>query len=138
SVRRLSKDGDRYVVESSAGLLEADRVIVASGANRDPKTPAFASELDPGIVQLHSSEYRSPAQLREGGVLLVGAGNSGAETGFELSRTHQTWLAGRSTGQIPVRHGSRLPFRLLVPVVRFVGNHLLTLRTPIGRKARAK
>jgi putative flavoprotein involved in K+ transport len=70
-------------------------------------------------------------------VLLVGAGNSGAEIGFELSRTHPTWLAGKEHGHVPTRHGS-IPFRFLVRVIRFVGYHVLTMSTPIGRKVRPK
>jgi len=52
--------------------------------------PAFAAELDPDIVQLHSRDYRSPARLRDGAALVVGAGNSGAETALELSRSRTT------------------------------------------------
>jgi len=47
--------------------------------------------------------------------------------------TRTTWLAGRSVGEIPVPHGSRRA-RLGLPVIRFVGHHVLTVRTPIGRK----
>jgi putative flavoprotein involved in K+ transport len=39
--------------------------------------PAFAAELDPRIVQLHSYDYRGPTQLAAGDVLVIGAGNSG-------------------------------------------------------------
>jgi putative flavoprotein involved in K+ transport len=137
TVDGISKNGDRFVVTSGGRRFEADNVVVASGAHRIPKTPAFAGELDPRIVQLHSSEYLRPAQLREGDVLLVGAGNSGAEIAHEVSKSHRTWIAGRDVGQIPVRHGSRLA-RLVLPVIRFVGQHVLTMRTPIGRKAIAK
>ena len=137
SVDGLSREGDRFVVTAGDRRFEADNVVVASGAHRRPKVPAFAAELDPRIVQLHSSDYRSPSQLREGGVLLVGAGNSGAEIAFEVSRTHQTWLSGRHPGQIPFRHGGR-GARILLPVVRFAGTHVLTVRTPIGRKMRKK
>ena len=56
-------------------------MIVATGAHRIPRVPAFATELDPRIVQLHSSEYRNPSQLQDGDVLVVGVGNSGAEIG---------------------------------------------------------
>ncbi|HEV8563704.1 MAG TPA: SidA/IucD/PvdA family monooxygenase [Actinomycetota bacterium] len=65
--------------------FEADNVVVATGAHRIPKIPPFARELDPSIVQLHSSEYRNPSQLRDGGVLLAGAGNSGAEIANECA-----------------------------------------------------
>jgi putative flavoprotein involved in K+ transport len=133
----VSRQGDRYVVACGDRRIETDHVVVASGPCQYPKVPVFASELDPSIVQLHSSEYQGPSQLREGGVLLVGVGNSGAEIGFELSRTHPTWLAGKEHGHLPVRHGST-PFRFLFRVFRFIGNHVLTLGTPIGGKVRPK
>ena len=80
-IDRLSRQGDRYVLTSGRRRIEAERVIVAAGSHQIPEKPAFAAELDPGIVQLHSSEYRNPSQLREGGMLVVGVGNSGAEIG---------------------------------------------------------
>ncbi len=133
SVDGLTREGDRYVVTAGDLRFEADHVVVASGAYQIPKIPAFAAEIDPGIVQFHSRDYRSPTQLREGDVLLVGAGNSGAEIGFEVSRSHRTWLAGPDTGHIPVRHGGTSA-RLVFPLVRLVGHHVLTKGTPIGRK----
>jgi putative flavoprotein involved in K+ transport len=95
--------------------------------------PSVAAGLAPSVVQLHSAAYRNPAQLRPGAVLVVGVGNSGAEIALELSRTHRTWIAGRPSGEIPVRHG-RMAARFALPVVRFVGLHVLNLRTPIGRR----
>jgi putative flavoprotein involved in K+ transport len=136
-VEQLSRDGDRYVVTAGGRSFEANQVVVASGALRDPKLPRFASELDPRIVQFHSSEYKNPSQLQEGAVLLVGAGNSGAEIAYELSRTHHTLLAGRDVGKIPVRHGG-VGARFFLPVFRFVGHHVLTRGTPVGRKVGPK
>jgi putative flavoprotein involved in K+ transport len=136
-VEQLARDGDRFVIAAGNQRFEADCVVVASGAHRLPRVPAFASELDPEITQLHSSEYRNPSQLREGGVLVVGAGNSGAELALELARTHPTWLAGPELAEIPVRHGS-LAARFVLPVIRFLGHHVLTVRTPIGRKVGPK
>jgi putative flavoprotein involved in K+ transport len=106
---------------------------VATGAFRVPKVPELASDLDASIVQLHSSEYRNPGQLRPGHVLVVGVGNSGAEIALELSRTHRVTLAGKPAGQIPVRHGSR-PSRVFFRVFRFFGHHVVTRRNPIGRR----
>jgi len=94
----LSRDGSRYMLTAGDLRLEADRVVVASGACQTPRVPPFAQQLDPGIVQLHSSRYQNPAQLREGGVLVVDAGNSGAEIALEVSRTHPTWLSGSHPG----------------------------------------
>jgi putative flavoprotein involved in K+ transport len=133
----LSRVGSRYVLTAGGRRLEADRVVVATGACQTSRVPPFAQQLGPGIVQLHSSQYRDPSQLREGGVLVVGAGNSGAEIALEVSRTHPTWLSGRHPGHIPVRHGEASA-RLFFPLVRFFGHRVLTLDTPIGRKARPK
>jgi putative flavoprotein involved in K+ transport len=131
----LSREGDRFVITSGNRHFEAKRVVVATGAYQVPKIPAFAGELLSSIMQIHSSQYRRPSQLQEGAVLVVGAGNSGAEIAFEVSRTHPTYLSGKPSGQIPVRHGPAAA-RFFLPLVRFVGHHVLTLRTPIGRKAR--
>src|SRR5436309_4342703 len=114
-VDRLSKEDGRYVVESGDRRFEADNVVIATGFYGVPSMPDFAPELDPRIVQMHSSEYRDPAQLQPGGVLLVGAGNSGADIGLELASTHRVWLSGRDKGQVPVRIESRKA-RVVVPV----------------------
>ncbi len=133
----LSREGDRFLITSGDRHFEAKHVVVATGAHQIPKIPAFADELHSSIVQLHSSQYRHPSQLQEGAVLVVGAGNSGAEIAFEVSRTHPTYLSGNPSGQIPVRHGPAAA-RFVLPVVRFVGHHVLTLGTPIGRKVRPR
>jgi putative flavoprotein involved in K+ transport len=135
-VDRLSRDGDRYMVASGARRFQADHVVVASGAYQRPRIPAFADGLDPGIVQLHSNDYRGPSQLQEGGVLVVGAANSGVEIALELSGDHRTWLSGRHPGQEPFG-GSRKD-RLVLPVVWFMTSHVLTMRTPMGRMARQR
>jgi putative flavoprotein involved in K+ transport len=133
----LFREGDRFVVASGNRRFEAEHVVVATGANQVPKVPAFADDLRSTIVQPHSSQYRHPSQLQKGPVLVVGAGNSGAEIAFEVSRTHPTYLSGKPSGQIPVRHGPAAA-RFFFPVIRFVGHHVLTLRTPIGRKVQPK
>jgi putative flavoprotein involved in K+ transport len=131
-VDRLSREGDRFVVLTGDRRFEADHVVVASGAYHRPRIPTFAADLDPGLVQLHSSRYRDPSQLQRGGVLVVGAANSGAEIALEVSRRHRTWLSGRHPGQEPARPGSRWD-RLLTPLIWSVFSHVLTVKTPIGR-----
>ena len=133
-VDRLSKEGDRYVVSAGGQQFESDNVVVAMANYQVPRLPAFASELDPGIVQLHSHEYRNPSQLRDGGVLIVGVGNSGADIGIEVARTHPTWMSGKETGLVPFRIESALWRFFLVRLLRFFGHHVLTVDTPIGRK----
>jgi putative flavoprotein involved in K+ transport len=133
----LSREEDRYVVASGDRRFEAEHVVLATGANQVPKVPPFADELHSSIVQVHSSHYRNPSQLQDGPVLVVGAGNSGAEIALEVSRAHLTYLSGKPSGQLPVRHGPTTA-RFFFPVVRFVGLHVLTMRTPVGRKVQPK
>ncbi len=103
SVRRLARGCAGYVVETDEGRLLADHVIVAAGFDPLPRTPDFSAELEPTLAQLHSSAYRNPDQIPDGAVLVVGAGNSGADIALELSRTHQVQLSGRHPGQVPFR-----------------------------------
>jgi putative flavoprotein involved in K+ transport len=137
-VERLSREGDRFVATAGHRRFEADNVVVAMSSWQQPRIPQFASELDPSIVQLHVAEYRNPSQLQEGGVLVVGAGNSGAEVANELARTHDVWLSGPDTGNIPFRPES-VAARILMPIIgRIIFHRVLTTSTPIGRKVRPK
>ncbi len=136
-VRQLSLANDRYIIDAGDRRFEADQVIVATGSCNTPRVPPFANELSAEIRQLHSQDYKSPAQLLDGRVLIVGTGNSGAEIAYEVVRTHRTWMSGSNPPEIPVRHGS-IPSRFVLPVVRFLGHHVLNLGTPIGRKLRPK
>ena len=140
-VERLSREGERYVIEAGGGRrFEAPQVVVAMSNYQKGRVPAFAGQLDRGIVQLHSSEYRNPSQLHKGGVLVVGAGNSGAEIALEAARRlpgSPVWLAGRDPGHVPIRIDSRATQRFLAPLLfRGVFHRVLTLDTPLGRKVR--
>jgi len=137
-VDRLSHEGGRFVATTSGQTFEADHVVVAMANYQKPRTPGFASQLDPDILQLHSHEYRKPTQLQEGGVLIVGAGNSAADIAIEVVRTHPTWMSGAESGHIPWPIESFIARHFMFPLVRFLGHHVLTVKTPIGRKARPK
>jgi len=139
-VDRLSRDGERYRVSAGVLELEAAHVVVAMASYQGPKVPAFARDLSPDIVQLHSSEYKNLSQLKPGGVLVVGAANSGAEIAMDtVSGEHPTWLSGRDPGQVPFRIETRWAQRLLVPLLfRVVFHRLLSVTTPIGRKVRTR
>ena len=101
-VSSLVKGADGYVVTTDGEALTARSVIVATGAYHKAYIPAFANALSPSLVQQHSSEYRNPSALPPGGVLVVGAGNSGAQIALELAESgRSTWLSGRDTGSIP-------------------------------------
>ncbi len=138
-VVRASRTLDGFDIETTDGKrLEADNVVVATGQHGRQRIPPFAADLDPSIVQLPSSAYRNPSQLRPGGVLLVGAGNSGADIAMEVVRSHPTWLAGPSTGSMPFDGDTWFTRHVVTRLVVALGRHVVTLRTPIGRKVRAK
>jgi putative flavoprotein involved in K+ transport len=126
------------VVTAGAQRFEAASVIVASGAHREARVPGLARELDPSIVQLHSTRYRNPSQFRDGGVLVVGAGNSGADISLDSVTAHPTWLSGPIRGNVPFDIDTGFSRHVGFRVVRFFGLHVLTLRTPMGRRARRK
>jgi len=135
-VTGLSRTGDRYLVTAGDASFDADNVVVAMASYQWPRIPDFSSDLDPSIVQLHSSEYRNLTQLRPGGVLIVGAGNSGAEIALETARGgHETWISGRDVGHVPFKINSRLArWIILRALFRGVFHRVLTLDTPLGRK----
>jgi putative flavoprotein involved in K+ transport len=65
-VERLSRHGRGYLVSAGNQTIEADHVVVAMSNYQSPRVPAFSKDLDPGIRQIHSIDYRNPSQLQEG------------------------------------------------------------------------
>jgi putative flavoprotein involved in K+ transport len=92
-VRSLSKVGGRYRVGLDDRTYEAEQVVVATGPFQVPYVPALAERLDEGILQLHSSDYRSPEAVSAGPVLVVGGGNSGFQIAEELSRAREVHVS---------------------------------------------
>lgn len=138
-VTRLSRIGNRFLAIAGDRRFEADQVVIAMAQYQRPRVPAFAGDLGPGIVQLHSVDYRNPSQLQPGDLLIVGLGNSGAEIAIDTVRSHRIWLSGRSTGEVPFKMdglASRLGLSRLV--LRVVFHRLLSIATPIGRAARPR
>ncbi len=82
SVRR-KPDGAGFRVETTAGVIAARYVVVATGPFQKPNMPALVPD-SAGIMQIHSATYRNPARLPPGAVLVVGAGASGAQIAEEL------------------------------------------------------
>jgi putative flavoprotein involved in K+ transport len=138
-VERVARNGNGYVVETDDRRFESDDVVVAMGSYQRHRTPGFAADLDRRIVQLHSAAYRNVGQLRDGRVLVVGLGNSGAEIAIDVAEAHPTWLAGTESGWVPFRPDSAAARRVFLPLMfRVIGHRVLTVRTPIGRKIRPK
>ena len=139
-VTGLSKEGEYFCVKTDNQDYSAENVVVAMSSFQNPKIPKFARELNSDIIQFHSLDYRKPSQYQKGDVLVVGAGNSGAEVALEAVRNgHRVWLSGRDTGHVPFKIDGMLGRLILVRLVlRILFHRILTINTPVGKKLRPK
>lgn len=137
-VERLWKRGNRFVLDAGDQQFESENVVVAMANYQEPHTPEFAADLDPHIVQLHSHAYRNPSQLQPGPVLIVGLGNSGGDIALEVVRTYPTFVSGKEPGYIPWRIDTFISRNFLMRLIRILGHYILSVKTPLGRKARPK
>ncbi len=135
-VERLFRNRDQFEIWTRDRKLRAQNVVVAMASAQVPRVPPFGSQLSDRIFQLHSMGYRNPNQLNDGGVLVVGVGNSGADIAMEVVRTHPTWIAGQETGVIPWRIEPWFSRNVMFRLMRFMFHHVLSIKTPIGRRAR--
>ena len=106
NVRRLSAEPASrscFRVETDSGTIQANEVVVATGAFHTPRIPPTA-RFGPGIHQLHAQHYRNEAELPPGGVLVVGSGQTGVQLAEELH------AAGRAV-TLSVGHCGRVPRR---------------------------
>jgi len=135
-VSAVDPTGHGFLVTTQDGRrIAAHQIVVASGPFRTPNVPDIASRFDPSIVQLHSHDYHEPGQLPDGPVLVVGLAHSGADIAFELANAgHRTVLSGAAHGQVPFRVTDNERARIGWPIVQFVFKHVLTIRTPMGRR----
>jgi putative flavoprotein involved in K+ transport len=104
---RKRVDGPGFRADTSEGVIEAANVVVATGPFQRPVIPT-AVPIDAGFEQIHSAAYRNPAQLREGAVLVIGAGSSGAQIADELVRAgRQVFLSVGAHNRPPRRYRGR-------------------------------
>jgi putative flavoprotein involved in K+ transport len=100
-ITALSRNADGgYLAQAGDYRVQARQVVIATGPFQVPFIPPVAGRLDPGVIQLHSNDYRNPGALPAGRVLVVGAGNSGCQIAKELIATHEVELS--TGGQNPV------------------------------------
>jgi putative flavoprotein involved in K+ transport len=97
-VTRVEAVGGGYAVFTPAGAWNCRALVIATGHCDLPCLPAPAGDIDPSVIQLHSSHYRNPSALAAGNVLVVGASASGAQIALELA------LSGRSVTLAVGRH----------------------------------
>ena len=113
---RLQLKGGVFEITLADDSLHARSVVVATGAFQQPVAhPAAGSASVP--VQMHTAAYRSPDQLPDGGVLVVGSGQSGCEIGLELLESgRNVHLAVGRCGWAPRRYRGRELIRWMVDI----------------------
>lgn len=137
SVAAIEQAGSGWRVSTDRGTYEADNVVVATGGETHPRVPEVSDLIDPGIRQLHASDYHRPDDLLPGPVLVVGLGQSGADIALELARAgHEVHTSGAVRQEVPIDITSVIG-RLVFRVIWFAWNHVLTERTPPGRRLKA-
>jgi putative flavoprotein involved in K+ transport len=108
TVRGLTREDGRFVLEVDGRMVTADQVVVATGPFQTPYVPKLAESLSPDVWQAHSTGYRRPSDVPEGTVLIVGGGNTGFQIAKELSATHKVILSvGSRQTPLPQRIAGR-------------------------------
>lgn len=134
-VNGLAQNEAGYRISTADANFQANHVIIATGAFHTPYIPPISKELPRDILQLHSVNYQNPNSIQGQNIVVVGAGNSGAEIAMELSKAGRNiWLAGRDVGRIPADKFGK--FFGGKPYWWFM-RHVMTIHTPIGRKMRS-
>ncbi|MBR1207916.1 MULTISPECIES: NAD(P)-binding domain-containing protein [unclassified Bradyrhizobium] len=146
-VTKLRRDADGFLAEIAGGSIAARNVVIATGPYQRPLRPELLRE-HPGVFQVHASDYKNPAQLPDGAVLVIGAGASGAQITNELIRAGRRvflsvgrhnrlprryrgrdlfwWLAEMGVDETPVEQ--RGPSRLLPVITGAHGGHTIDFR----------
>lgn len=142
-VRRVRREGDLFVLETSKGPRTARRVVIATATYQNPKIPPVSAEIPDDIKQLHAEAYKNPGQAANGAVLVVGSGQTGCQVVEDFLRAgREVYLCVARTGQLLRRYRGRdciswqqdmglldrTPDMLDTPGQRFVGDPHLTGR----------
>jgi putative flavoprotein involved in K+ transport len=108
SVRRLSREDGRFILDVDGRTITAGQVVVATGPFQTPYVPELAKDLDSDVWQVHSTGYRRPSDVPDGTVVVVGGGNTGFQIAKELSATHKVILSvGTRQKPLPQRLAGR-------------------------------
>ncbi|MEU3895233.1 NAD(P)/FAD-dependent oxidoreductase [Streptomyces sp. NPDC045251] len=143
-VDRLAATDEGLVAHTGDATVLARNVVLATGPYPRPRIPAAAGSLSADIQQMHSDDYRRPGQLADGGVLVVGTGQSGAQIAEELRRAgREVHLAVSKQAAAPRRYRGRdlgwwllqvfqhgpevgVELKLPSPAARFAGNPIVS------------
>ncbi len=106
--RRVRPSRNGFEVETDAGCWRAQNVVVATGTYQTPHIPSVAARLPRRLRQLAADGYKRPDMLPPGGVLVVGAGQTGCQIAEELHETgRDVWLCVGRAGRLPRRWRGR-------------------------------
>ncbi len=140
-VTRVSRSGSGFLLSTSTGQIACDNVVIATATYQTPRIPDLAAHIAPAIRQIHAADYRNPAQLPAGAVLVVGSAQSGCQIAEELHLAGRpVYLSTSSAGRLPRRYRGRdandwqdrmglldrTPDMLESPAARFRGDPHLT------------
>lgn len=131
SVTSIRQTSSGYEIHTGAETFECDNLVIATGGHPKPKKPDLSGSLSSAIFNIHSSQYKNPGSLPPGRVLVVGVGTSGVQIAIDLAKTHKVFLSGKPTFHIP-----DFIFRYFGRPYWWFINNILTIKTPMGRKAR--
>jgi putative flavoprotein involved in K+ transport len=124
-----------YCVRTNAGDYEAYNAVIAAGLFQRAKIPAWAAELPPEVQQLHSEQYRTPAALPPGAVLVVGSAQSGCQIAEELRMSgRRVFLSIGTCGRAPRRYRGKDIFAWL-ELIGFLDRPPSALPSPRARFA---
>ena len=135
-VDRIERDGDAWRLETSTGPLQTDTVIVATGYNGVPYLPEWPGREGFSGELVHSSAYMNPVPYRDRDVLVVGAGNSGAEIAHDLADggVRRSRLSVRTPPQIVRRATAGIPAQLLGMAIKHLPPHWVDPITKTQRR----
>ena len=107
-VLRVRRSGDGFAVETDAGRWRAHNVVVATGTYQAPHIPPVAERLPGRLKQIAADDYKRPDMLPPGGVMVVGAGQTGCQIAEELHEAgRDVWLCVGRAGRLPRRWRGR-------------------------------
>ncbi|HEX2416007.1 MAG TPA: NAD(P)/FAD-dependent oxidoreductase [Thermoleophilaceae bacterium] len=133
-LERIDREGDGWVLRTSAGDMAAGQVIVAGGYSRRPFTPDWPGRESFRGRLLHAAEYRNPEPFRDEDVLVIGPGCSGAEIAYDIAeggarrvrlavRTPPNILIRAPLGPLMAQLMMKLPTRWADAIMRQVRRH---------------
>jgi putative flavoprotein involved in K+ transport len=118
-VQSLTPADGGFRLATSRGPLSARQVVVATGSYHSPRVTPLQEQISDRVLQLHAHAYRNEASLPDGGVLIVGSGQTGLQLAEELFAVgRQVHISVGSAGRIPRRYRGRDIFRWLADIIR--------------------